>query len=240
MTLMSNQTAAVSAEATPISARAAWLSIAATAATLLLLGSLHLLSPEFDPSWRVVSEYAFGRHGPVLSLMFIFWALSSWALCAALWTQATTLATRVGLWFLLLAGLGEALGAAFDIRHEVGHGIAGLLGVGGLPVAAVLVSLGLRRDRAWMSAGRQLLPLAHLTWMSVLLLVGSLVLMTLQFARVNGGKLPEHAPRVLPPGVTGLDGWADRLLIVTFCLWAAAAAWRATRQHRPRTHTETC
>lgn len=209
MTLMSNQTTAVGARATPISARAArlsitdatpisartvmlsiadatpmsvraaWLSIGATGATLLLLATLHVLSPEFDPSWRVVSEYALGRYAPVLSLMFISWAVSSWALCAALWGQGTRRATRVGLWVLLLAGLGEALGAAFDIRHEVGHGIAGLLGVGGLPVAAVLVSLGLRRDRTWMSAGRQLLSLAHLTWISVLLLVGSLVLMTL-------------------------------------------------------------
>jgi hypothetical protein len=51
-----------------ISAPAAWLAIAASAATLLLLASLHFLSPEFDPSWRMVSEYAFGHFGPVLSL----------------------------------------------------------------------------------------------------------------------------------------------------------------------------
>jgi len=42
---------------------AARLAIAAAAAALLLLASLRVLSPEFDPSWRMVSEYANGHYG---------------------------------------------------------------------------------------------------------------------------------------------------------------------------------
>lgn len=52
---------------------AARFAIAAAAAALLLLASLHVLSPAFDPSWRMVSEYANGRHGWVLSLMVAAW-----------------------------------------------------------------------------------------------------------------------------------------------------------------------
>jgi hypothetical protein len=52
---------------------------------------------------------------------------------------------------------------------------------------------------------------------------------------VNGGKLPEHAPQVLPSGVTGLDGWANRLIVVSFCSWVAATAWQAiTLKRRSR------
>ena len=68
-----------------LSRPAAEVAITAACAVLLLLGSLHLLSPEFDPSWRVVSEYANGRYAWVLSLMFAVWAISSWALAVALW-----------------------------------------------------------------------------------------------------------------------------------------------------------
>ena len=50
-----------------VSVAAARLSIAAAGACLLLLASLHVLSPEFDPSFRVVSEYANGQYGWVLS-----------------------------------------------------------------------------------------------------------------------------------------------------------------------------
>ena len=52
------------------------IAIALTIATLLLLASLHFLSPEFDPSFRMVSEYAFGHYGWVLSLMFAAWGVS--------------------------------------------------------------------------------------------------------------------------------------------------------------------
>lgn len=42
---------------------AALLAIALTVIALLLLASLHVLSPEFAPSWRMISEYALGRYG---------------------------------------------------------------------------------------------------------------------------------------------------------------------------------
>ncbi len=59
---------------------AAILSLAASITTLVCLAALHVLSPEFDPSWRVVSEYALGGHRWALSLMFLAWATSSWGL----------------------------------------------------------------------------------------------------------------------------------------------------------------
>jgi hypothetical protein len=55
---------------------AALLAIALTVIALLLLASLHLLSPEFAPSWRMISEYALGHYGWVLSLMFLSMGLS--------------------------------------------------------------------------------------------------------------------------------------------------------------------
>jgi hypothetical protein len=37
------------------------LAVLLTGATIFLLIALHVLSPEFSPSWRVISEYAFGH-----------------------------------------------------------------------------------------------------------------------------------------------------------------------------------
>jgi hypothetical protein len=37
---------------------AAWLAVLLTGATILLLTALHVLSPEFSPSWRVVPRDA--------------------------------------------------------------------------------------------------------------------------------------------------------------------------------------
>ena len=205
------------------------LSTAAAAAVLLLLASLHVLSPEFDPSFRMVSEYALGHYGWVLSLMFLAWGMSSWALAVAIWSQVKTKAGKVGLWFLVIAGLGEAMASVFDVTHDPGHSIAGVLGMGGFPIAAVLLSVSLGRLHAWRGAKSLLLWIANLSWISVVLLVATLVLMTVQFARVNGGQLPQHAPTQLPAGVLGLDGWADRLFVLFNCLWVLVAAWQAMK-----------
>jgi Protein of unknown function (DUF998) len=41
---------------------------------------LHVLKPEMDPSWHMISEYALGRHGWIMRLAFISLAISCVAL----------------------------------------------------------------------------------------------------------------------------------------------------------------
>lgn len=205
---------------------AAWLSLGLVVLSLASLLSLHSLSPEFDPAWRMVSEYAYGHYSWVLSMMFLTWGFSAWALAYAIWPQVHTKAGKVGLWFLLVAGLGEAMASVYDITHTLGHNVAGLLGIGGFPVAALLLSVSLGRNQAWTPAKKRLLWLANLNWISVVLLGLTLALMTAQFIHAYGGKLPTHAPAQLPAGVTGLDGWADRLIVLTNYLWVASVAWQ--------------
>jgi hypothetical protein len=212
----------------PTSTQAAWLALSLTIVTVVLLAALHLASPEFDPSWRMVSEYALGRHPWLLSLMFLCWGLGTWALAAAIRPYLADRAGRAGLVFLVLAGLGEIMAAVFDINQDLGHGIAGLLGLGGLPIAAVLVTRALPRDGSWASSRKPLTGLAILTWLAVASLIATLILMTIQVVQAYGGRLPDVAPATLPPGVFRLVGWADRLIVVANCLWVFAVAWRAT------------
>ena len=124
---------------TTISAPATRLAIAAGGAVLLLLASLHVLSPEYDPSWHVVSEYANGRYGWVLSLMFASWAVSSFALASVVWSQMRTSGGKIALGLLIAAGIGEAMASVFDINHPLHH-LAGMIGVLSLPIAAMLIS----------------------------------------------------------------------------------------------------
>lgn len=77
-----------------ISEWAAWSAILTTVATILLLAALHILSPEFSPSWRVISEYALGHYAWVLSLMFLFWGVSSWAWWLPSGPRSTLMAGR--------------------------------------------------------------------------------------------------------------------------------------------------
>jgi hypothetical protein len=204
------------------------VALAGAAAALLLLASLHALSPEFDPGWRMVSEYANGRFGWVLSLMFAAWGLSSLALVFAIRWEARTTSFRIGLVFLTLAGVGEAMAAVLDINHDTLHNLAGALGILGLPIAAMLIGPSLGRTERWSHARPALLWTANLTWVSLVLLAATFVLLVVTFSQVPGGP-PAHPPAVLPPGVIGLVGWANRLLVVLYCAWAAVVAGQAIR-----------
>ncbi len=201
----------------------AQVAIATALATPVLLTWLRVLSPEFDPSYRLMSEYALGSYGWVLALTFLCWGVSSWALALAIRSQVRTRAARVGLAFLVVAGCGQALAAVFDIRNDIGHNLAGTLGLVGLPVAAVLISQSLGQLR--------LKVLAHLTWISVLLWMASFVLLIVTTLHVNGS-LPAQAPPSLPHGVIGVVGWTNRLQVVVYCAWTAAVAAHSIRLRR--------
>src|SRR5579884_526194 len=140
----------------PVSRPAAALAVVATLAALILLAALHGLSPEFNPSWRMISEYALGHYGWVLSAFFLCWAAGTWALAFAIAPAIRTPAGKAGMVLLVLAGCGEALAAFFDVNHMGGHAIAGILGVFGFPAAALLLTSSLRRTEPWRANARAL------------------------------------------------------------------------------------
>lgn len=222
---------AIAKPATEISLPAEQLAIAASAAALLLLASLHLLSPEFDPAWRMVSEYANGQYGWVLSLMFITWAISSWSLAFAIWPQMGTRAGKIGLFFLIAAGIGEGMASVFDINHPL-HGLAAMIGIGSLPVAALLISMSLGRIQGWSAAKKALLWTANLTWISVLLLAATFAILIVTYTQAGGDMTTGAEVTVLPPGVRAFVGWANRLLIVVYCVWVMTVAWQAIKLRR--------
>jgi hypothetical protein len=100
-------------------------------------------------------------------------------------------------------------------------------------MAAILISVELGRTEPWSAARRPLLWTANLTWVSVVLLGATFVLLIATFSRL-GGPLPAQAPRVLPAGVIGLVGWANRLLVVVDCVWVITVAWQAIVLHGPQ------
>ncbi|MBL8080415.1 MAG: DUF998 domain-containing protein [Anaerolineales bacterium] len=205
------------------------LTIITSVGTLLTLLVLHILSPEFSPAWRMVSEYANGEYSWVLSSMFLLWALSSWALALTLWSEVKTTAGKVGLYFLILSGVGEAMAAAFDINHPL-HELASFIGIGGLPVAALLISTSLGRTEAWSAAKKPLLWSAHLTWISIVLMAVTFALLISSFMQ-SGAEMPTDSRTVttLPDGVIALVGWANRFLILAFCAWVTLTAWFARK-----------
>lgn len=196
------------------SLRAAYLSFLSSATALILLAALHILSPEFDPSWRMVSEYALGGYSWVLSLMFLAWATSCVTLFFAIRSHVRTVGGRIGLVFLLAAAVGQGMAAFFDVRHPL-HGLSAFIGAPSLPIAAMLISISLVRDPAWVSARRSLLLTANLTWISLAVFFAAIFIGLSQ----TGGEFG--------PGV--LMGWPNRLWVTAYCVWLMTVGRQVNR-----------
>lgn len=211
-----NETASNARESTrsvPATARTA---VGAATASLVFLASLHILSPEFDPSMRMVSEYALGRYSWILSLMFLTWALSCVALFFAIRPHVGTMGGKIGLGFLLLSALGMTMAAFFDVNHDL-HGLAAMIGMPSLPVAAVLIGVSLGRNPAWTSDRRSLLWTALLTWMGLILMNVAIFTGFTPTGEANPG---------------AWFGWANRFLILVYNVWLMVVAlW--VLQRRP-------
>jgi hypothetical protein len=217
--------------ASTISVLAAWTAIAASGSALALLLILHVLSPEFSPAWRMISEYANGQYGWVLSLMFIAYGASSLTLAIAIRSQLNTRRDTLGVALLLVSGIAQASAAQFDLNQTVLHELAGAVGVLCLPVAEMLVSPSLAATATWDRSTKLILLAANLTWVSVVLWVGSFVLMIATFLHALGG-LPAAPPEELSAGVVAVVGWTNRLVVLSAWGWVAIVAWHVITLRR--------
>lgn len=208
-----------------VSVVSAWVAILSGLLALVHLLTLHFLSPEFDPSFRMISEYALGQHASILSGFFFTWALSTFALLFAIGSQVKGIKGKIGLVFLFLAAVGMTMGGLYDILHPL-HGAAFGLGVPALPIAAVLITLSLVRQKGWDKYKKLLLWLANLTWVSLVLMAVTMFLFISSYMQAGG--VMDTTPRVhiiLPDGVIAVVGWFNRLLVISYIVWVVKMAW---------------
>lgn len=222
---VSPQAASVAAVAEPsmaVSCTAARLACGAAILFLVLLAALHVIKPEYDPSWRMISEYAIGRNGWIMTLAFLALAVSYASLAVAIRSQLHTIGGKIGLALLMIGALGTFISAIFttdpvtarpDAITTSGmlHGL-GFLSVITFPIAATLLSRSLARNQAWFSARRSLALAAGFVWLGLLTFVVSMAIM---FRGTFG-------PNVM-------IGWQNRLLIFTYVVWVMVTAWHMAR-----------
>ena len=183
---------------------------------------LHFVSPEFKPSWRMISEYALGKHKGILTAFFITWGLSSILLSVFLWSRVTSAWGTVGVILLFISSIGGIMGGLFDVKHKH-HGLAALLGVPTLPIAALLIGYNLTQTPDTNPA--VVLASSHATWISFVIMGITMAVMISGFKN-SGIPMGPNAepPKFVPPGVIALAGYANRLLVICYVGWLIVVA----------------
>jgi Protein of unknown function (DUF998) len=204
-----------------ISRAAGRLTLATSVLFLILLVALHFLEPEYAPSWRMVSEYLLGNYGWVMQLAFLSMALSCVTCFFAVRSYIQTRGGNIGLVILLVtaAALITAAFSAIDpitasknalTTHGNIHALASMIGVPGLPLAALLISRSLAHNPGWFSARRALFWATSLAWISLLLMV-----LTVAVMLPLAGKF----------GPNVWIGWPNRIVMVAYSGWLITVAW---------------
>ena len=93
------------------------------------------------------------------------------------------------------------------------HGIAFLIGVPALVLAATILSVSLARDGA--HAALPLLLLTAAIWLSLIVMIA-----------IGAMVGPDHGSN---PHVPWLFGWVNRLLMVAYTFWLIVVAWPMAR-----------
>jgi hypothetical protein len=192
--------------------------------SILSLFALHFTSTEFKPNFRMVSEYALGKHKWLLTIFFLCWGLSSISSGFMLWNVVTTGWAKFGVILFFITGIGAIMGGLFDVQHKL-HGLSFGIGVPFMPIGALIVSYHLLKKVEWQSNSATLLLTSHSIWISLILMAISMFILfsTLKSAGVVYG--PDSPPLTeLPKGVIGINGWANRLLVLCYILYPVLTA----------------
>jgi Protein of unknown function (DUF998) len=192
-----------------VAANAARVSIASGVLFVLLLGSLHLLEPEFNPSWRFLSEYELGNFGWMMRLAFLALATSLASAGLAISSQARTAVGYIGVTGLGIAAVGLVIAAVFRTdpatTSREAATFSGKMHVFGAsldytPVAALLVSFSLARNMAWRPIRKWLYISVGITWVALTAFMATL----------------PYDGKIGPGLLAGLFG---RLLLVSYLGW---------------------
>lgn len=224
-----DQTFAAAHSVSVLSQAFARVSFISASLRALLLLALHGLKPELAPSWRMVSEYANGRHGWMMALCFLGLSAGCVSLFIAIVPQVTSVIGRIGLAFLLMATIGLAMAAfyptdpattsAAEASHAGKmHGLSAMIGIPSFAVASVMISVGILAHPLWSPVRWPIIVFANLNWISVVLLAGIAMVL-----------LPRHGG--FGPQVP--IGWPNRLLVIAWLGWLMAASWPMLTRRPP-------
>jgi hypothetical protein len=191
---------------------AAAYSLGAVALAVVLVALLHRLEPEFDPSWRMLSEYSLGRYGVLMRIAFL--AGGTGVIAVAIALAGSAWPASLGLILVAIGPLGAAFvdtdpittpRAQMSKRSNV-HAALGSLFILGFPLAATIAGISAAGDPA---VGSVLAWASVVPWIALAWFLG----MNARYARLGDHGAPEV--RI---------GWPNRVNMLAYLGWVALAA----------------
>lgn len=149
--------------------------------SILLL--LHLLEPEYNPTWRFISEYALGKFGFLMNICFLLYSAALISLVLAIKSQVKNIIGYIGLVILAIGAIGIIMCAIFN-TDPITTDMAQISSNGKLhytgasleytPIGFLLLAFSLRKNEAWRPIFRKLLITSVISILLTITLMASM------------------------------------------------------------------
>lgn len=165
---------------TATASRFALVSILSGVLFILLLSILHLLQPEFDPTWRFISEYALGNFGWMMHLAFGLLAIAQISVAITILPHIRSVSGYIGLVILGISAIGVIIAGIFvtdpiSISPKDATFSGSMHSIGAMldytPIAALLITFSLCRLDAWRPMKKVLLTSSVVAIIAMLVFV---------------------------------------------------------------------
>ncbi len=176
----------------------------------LVLIALHFIRPDYTPVDHMISDYAVGRAGWLMTTAFVALGIGCLSLSLGLWRSGPkTLSALIARLLLIVVFLGLMVTATFptdletakDTQHGMIHTLTFLVNIVSISIAAFMLSLSFGAEPRWKSSR---LP-------SMLIALGLVLAFVVQFLSLHRGA---------PYGIT------NRIFVLVFMSWLFFAAFR--------------
>jgi hypothetical protein len=191
---------------------AATYSVAAVLVAVFLVVVLHRVEPEYDPSWRMLSEYSLGRYGVLMRVAFL--AGGSAVVASAVALSGAAFPASVALVIVALGPLGAAFVDTDPIttpladrsRRNNIHTALGSLFILGFPLAATVTGVAAGREP---SIGPVLAWASIAPWLALAWFLGA----TVRYSR-------QHSEASAEVQI----GWPNRVSMLVYLGWVVVVA----------------
>ncbi len=191
------------------------LSFYCAMAFLVLLTTLHVLKPDYDPTWRLISEYEIGEYGWVMRMAFFCWGLAFVSLSLGTWSMLQAFSGFMGKWGLLVLGI-AVIGAGFfaplpittTIRTTTDriHGACGGILIFTFPLLAPFASYAITKQLSDQRSKLIICAVTLLVWIGIAVFFSALIKYS-----------PEAKTRNYSAAT--LIGLPNRFMVFTYTVW---------------------
>ena len=185
---------------------------------IVILIALHFIKPEFDPSWRMISEYEIGKNGWLMRLAFFIWAACIASFTITLIQASVKPHYVIDIWLFIISiamiGAGifrtDPIDASTNSLNDVMHKVFGSIVILTFPIIGTIITVTYISQEAVRMKALLIIATA-LIWIGQVCFFGVTAI-----SQRKNPNIKQGSPEVK-------IGWPNRIMVLSYVIWVFVA-----------------